>query len=147
MLYSLGDKRVRLEGEGHFIAPNASLVGEVVLQSRVSIWFGAVIRGDNDLITIGADSNVQDNAVLHTDPGIKLTVGNGVTIGHHCIIGANALIPENTIIPDGSLVVGSPAKVRRTLDDRQKAMLEAGGAHYVKNAVRFNELLKEQSID
>ena len=174
MIYSFGDKKVRFEGEGHFVAPNASVIGSVVLHDRSSVWFGAVIRGDNDLIEIGSNSNIQDCAVLHTDPGFHLKIEEGVTVGHHAmlhgcnigayslvginavvlngakvgkhsIIGANALVPENMEIPDGYLVVGSPAKVKRPLTDVEKKFLEASAAHYAHNAEKFVELLKEQS--
>ncbi len=175
MLYSLEDKKVCVNGSGHFIADNATLIGDVVLEEQVSVWFGVVIRGDNDSILIGPQSNIQDNAVLHTDPGIKLRLGRGVTVGHHatlhgcevgdyslvginavilnnarigrhCIIGANALIPENAVIPDGSLVVGSPGKVKRSLDELERKALEASGLHYVENALRFLGTLKEQHL-
>ena len=165
MNYRLGDLRVDTHPSS-WTAPGAILIGKVRLQAQASVWFGAVLRGDNELIDIGEDSNVQDGAVLHTDPGSPLTLGRGVTIGHkamlhgchvgdysliginavilngarigkHCIIGANALIPEGREIPDGSLVVGSPGKVVRTLSDAQMRLLEASAAHYVANAQRY----------
>ncbi|MEC8442853.1 MAG: gamma carbonic anhydrase family protein [Pseudomonadota bacterium] len=165
MFYRLGDRRPT-RGQDVFVADNARVIGSVALEDQSSIWFGAILRGDNDQITIGPQSNVQDGAVLHTDPGIKLTLGRGVTVGHnamlhgceigdyslvgigavilnkatigkHCIIGANALIPEGMDIPDGSLVVGAPAVIKRTLNDAQKKMLEASAAHYVHNASRY----------
>lgn len=174
MFYRVGD-RVPEKGEGVFVADNATVIGSVVLQDNSSVWFNAVLRGDNDLISIGEASNVQDGAVLHTDPGIKLTLGKGVTVGHnvmlhgcdvgdysligigavvlnkakigkHCIIGANALIPEGMEIPDGSLVVGSPATIKRELNDMQKKMLEASAAHYVQNAQRYLTTLEEVSL-
>ena len=149
-----------------WIAESATVIGRVELGRQVSIWFGAVIRGDNSQIHIGDFSNVQDNAVLHTDAGIELKIGNYVTIGHkamlhgctigdnsliginavilnhavigkNCIIGANALIPEGKVIPDGSLVMGSPGKVVRELTEPQKKMLEASAVHYVHNAQRY----------
>ena len=170
-MYSIADKQPRLEGEGHFIAPNATLIGDIVLKARSSVWFNAVIRADNDLVEIGEATNIQDGAVLHTDPGIKLIIGKGVTVGHkamlhgctigdytliginavvlngakigkHCIIGANALIKEGQEIPDGSLVIGSPGEVRKSLSDQQKKFLEAGAAHYAHNAARYIEDLK-----
>ncbi|OZG70117.1 gamma carbonic anhydrase family protein [Hahella sp. CCB-MM4] len=174
MLYSLGNKKISLNGAGHFIADTATLIGEVVLEDQASVWFGAVVRADNDVILIGPQSNIQDQAVLHTDPGIKLKIGKGVTVGHHailhgcevgdysliginavilnnarigryCIIGANALIPENAVIPDGSLVVGSPGKVKRSLNEQERKALESGALHYVENARRYSASLKEQS--
>ncbi|WP_416637470.1 gamma carbonic anhydrase family protein [Pseudomonas sp. OHS18] len=172
MKYRLGNTRVDQHPES-WIAPNATVIGNVRLDEGASVWFGAVLRGDNELIHIGENSNVQDGAVLHTDPGSPLTLGTGVTVGHnamlhgctvgdyslvginavvlngarigkHCIIGANALIAEGKEIPDGSLVVGSPGKVVRELTEQQKKMLEAGAAHYVQNAKRYAAELGEQ---
>ena len=171
MFYQLG-KRVPERGNDVFVADNAKIIGSVKLEDQSSVWFGVVIRGDNDLITVGPQSNVQDNAVLHTDGGIPLTLGKGVTVGHHamlhgctvgdysliginavvlnkakigkhCIIGANALVPEGMEIPDGSLVVGSPAVVKRQLSEMQMKILEASAAHYVQNAKRYREELIE----
>jgi len=165
MKYRLGDLRVETHPNS-WVAPNATLIGKVRLQAGASVWFGAVLRGDNELIDIGENSNVQDGTVMHTDMGVPLTLGKGVTIGHnamlhgctvgdyslvginavilngarigkHCIIGANALIPEGKEIPDGSLVMGSPGKVVRELTEQQKRMLEASAAHYVHNAQRY----------
>lgn len=165
MKYRLGDLRVDSHPTS-WIAPNATVIGNVRLQARASVWFGAVLRGDNELIEIGEDSNVQDGTVMHTDMGSPLTLGKGVTVGHnamlhgctvgdyslvginavilngarigkHCIIGANALIPEGKEIPDGSLVMGSPGKVVRELSEQQMRMIEAGAAHYVHNAQRY----------
>ena len=165
MKYRLGQSRVEAHPES-WIAPNATLVGKVRLEAGASVWFGAVLRGDNELIHIGEHSNVQDGTVMHTDMGFPLTLGKGVTIGHnamlhgctvgdgsliginavilngakigkHCIIGANALIAEGKEIPDGSLVMGSPGKVVRELSEAQKKMLEGSAAHYVHNAQRY----------
>ncbi|MGE8477981.1 MAG: gamma carbonic anhydrase family protein [Pseudomonas shirazensis] len=165
MKYRLGDMHVETHPTS-WTAPTATLIGKVRLQAGASVWFGAVLRGDNELIDIGEGSNVQDGTVMHTDMGSPLTIGKGVTIGHnamlhgctvgdhsliginavvlngarigkHCIIGANALIAEGKEIPDGSLVMGSPGKVVRELTDAQKTMLEASAAHYVHNAERY----------
>jgi len=165
MKYQLGDTRVNAHPDS-WIAPQAVVVGNVHLHAGASVWFNAVVRGDNEPIVIGEGSNVQDAAVLHSDPGSPLTIGKGVTIGHHamlhgctvgdhtliginavvlngavigkhCIIGANALVTEGKQIPDGSLVVGSPAKVVRELSEEQRQGLEENAAHYVANAVRF----------
>ena len=143
MIYSLDGVRVQFNGDC-FVADNATVVGNVSVGNNASIWFNVVIRGDSDLITIGDDTNIQDASVLHTDTGIPMTIGKGVTVGHkamlhgctigdytliginavvlngakigkHCLIGANTLVPENMEIPDGSLVVGSPARIKRTL--------------------------------
>ncbi|MCG4451787.1 gamma carbonic anhydrase family protein [Pseudomonas sp. MMS21-TM103] len=172
MKYRLGQSSVDVHPES-WVAPNATLVGKVKLEQGASVWFGAVLRGDNELIHIGEQSNVQDGSVMHTDMGFPLTLGKGVTIGHnamlhgctvgdysliginavvlngakigkYCIIGANTLIGEGKEIPDGSLVVGSPGKVVRELSEAQKTMLEASAAHYVHNAQRYARDLVEQ---
>lgn len=172
MKYCLGDVCVDAHPQS-WIAPTATVIGNVRLQANASVWFGAVLRGDNELIDIGENSNVQDGAVMHTDPGSPLTLGKNVTIGHnamlhgctvddgsliginavilngarigkHCIIGANALIGEGKVIPDGSLVMGSPGKVVRELTELQKQMIEAGAAHYVQNAQRYARDLAPQ---
>lgn len=169
-IYALGDKAPLIDKTA-YVAPNANVMGDVKLEAGASIWFGAVLRGDNDLIQIGKNSNIQDNSVLHTDPGIALIVGEGVTIGHrvmlhgcvigdnsligigatvlnnakigkNCIIGAHALITEGKVIPDNSMVVGAPGKIIRTLTDAQIAMLKMSAAIYVKNAARFRTDLK-----
>lgn len=171
MKYRLGDARVEAHPES-WIAPGASVIGKVRLDKGASVWFGAVLRGDNELIHIGENSNVQDGSVMHTDMGFPLTLGTGVTVGHnammhgctvgdysliginavilngakigkHCIIGANSLIPEGKEIPDGSLVMGSPGKVVRELSEQQMKMLEASAAHYVHNAQRYARDLHE----
>ncbi len=172
MQYRLGDLRVETHPQS-WVAPNAKLIGKVRLQAGANVWFNAVLRGDNELIDIGENSNVQDGTVMHTDMGSPLTIGKGVTIGHnamlhgctvddfsliginavilngakigkHCIVGANALIPEGKEIPDGSLVMGSPGKVVRELTDAQKKLLEASAAHYVHNAQRYARDLAPQ---
>ncbi len=173
VIYSLGDRKVVFKGKGHFVADNAVLVGSVELGDSVSVWFNVVIRADNDIISIGPRSNVQDGSVLHTDSSYKLEIGEGVTVGHkamlhgckvgdfsliginsvvlngakvgkHCLVGANTLIPEGVEIPDGSLVIGSPGKLKRALSDVEKKILEASSVHYVHNANRYNQSLKEQ---
>jgi len=175
MIFDLDDRRVVFESENYFIAHNATLVGSIVIGDNVSIWFNAVLRGDDDIITIGADTNIQDGSVLHVDAGSPLTLGRGVTVGHkamvhgctvgnysliginavvldgaqignHCLIGANTLIPEGKIIPDGSLVVGSPGRVIRQLSDEQRARLEWGAAHYVENGKRFRRGMRERTV-
>ncbi|WPP00861.1 gamma carbonic anhydrase family protein [Pseudomonas sp. HR96] len=172
MKYRLGDARVQTHPSS-WVAPTATLIGRVRLQANASVWFGAVLRGDNELIDIGENSNVQDGTVMHTDMGSPLTIGRNVTIGHNamlhgcsvgdgsliginavilngatigrnCIIGANALIAEGKHIPDGSLVVGSPGKVVRELSEAQKQMVEVGAAHYVHNAQRYARELAVQ---
>jgi carbonic anhydrase/acetyltransferase-like protein (isoleucine patch superfamily) len=170
MIYRLGDDAPELDPSS-WTAPSATLIGKVRLQAGASVWFGAVLRGDNELIDIGVNSNVQDGTVMHTDVGVPLTIGMGVTIGHnvmlhgctvgdysliginsvilngakigkHCIIGANSLIAEGKEIPDGSLVMGSPGKVVRELTEVQKQGLRASAQHYVDNARRYARDLK-----
>ncbi len=171
MLYALGSRNVQLIGSGHYIAPNATIIGDVVLESESSVWFNVVIRGDNDTIRVGARSNIQDGSVLHTDAGIPLTLGPSVSVGHlvmlhgctigegsligikavilngarvgrDCLIGANTLIAEGKTIPDRSLVLGSPGKVVRTLDDDEVARIRGIADHYVDNARRYRAELK-----
>ncbi|SEL89661.1 Carbonic anhydrase or acetyltransferase, isoleucine patch superfamily [Sphingomonas palmae] len=145
-----------------WVAPSADVVGDVTLGEDVSVWFRAVIRADNTPIPIGARSNVQEGAMLHSDPGSPLTIGEDVTIGHHailhgctighrvligmgatvlngaviaddCLVGAGALVTEGKTFPPGSLIVGSPAKAVRPLDERAITMLKVSAAHYVEN--------------
>jgi carbonic anhydrase/acetyltransferase-like protein (isoleucine patch superfamily) len=171
MLYRLDDKQVQLP-ERYFIADNAVVLGNVALGNDVSIWFNVVIRGDSELIAIGEDSNIQDGAVIHTDPGYPMNLGRGVTVGHkamlhgctvgdyslvginavvlngakigsHCIIGAHALVTENMEVPDGSLVLGTPAKIKRQLSSEQQNALELQAQHYVRNGRRFRKGLIE----
>lgn len=173
MIYSLGERRVACRGD-YFIAPDATVIGSVVLENEASIWFKAVVRGDNDVVTIGENSNIQDASVLHTDPGIPLTVGRDVTVGHKvmlhgctvgegsliginsvilngavvgkgCLIGANTLIAEGKEIPDGSLVLGSPGRVVRTLSTEQQEQLRENARHYVANAQRYREMLRAEA--
>jgi carbonic anhydrase/acetyltransferase-like protein (isoleucine patch superfamily) len=173
VLYQLGDLKVSCEGD-YWVADNAVVLGNVVLKHNASIWFNAVLRGDNDTITVGEGSNVQDGSVLHTDPGFPLNIGAHVTIGHkvmlhgcdigegslvginsvvlngakigkNCIIGANALITEGKEIPDNSMVMGSPGKIVKTLSDEQATGIRRGAAHYVENAKRFRKDLIEQT--
>ena len=170
MIYSLQQHQITVDGD-FYVAPGAVVLGRVHLMQDASIWFNAVLRGDQELISIGPGSNVQDGAVLHTDPGFPLTVGRGVTVGHkvmlhgctigdhsliginavvlngasigcHCLIGAGALVPEGAEIPDNSIVIGVPGKVRRELDEAARARLELSAAHYVQNARRFLEHLQ-----
>ncbi|HMM14296.1 MAG TPA: gamma carbonic anhydrase family protein [Parvibaculum sp.] len=166
-IYALGGVRPQLPAEGdYWVAPNAQVMGNVRLERNASVWFGAVLRGDNELITVGENSNVQDGSVLHTDPGSPLTIGANVTIGHmvmlhgctigdgslvgigsiilnntrigkNCLIGANTLIAEGKEIPDNSMVLGAPGRVIRTLTDEQAAALRLSADHYVQNWKRY----------
>ncbi|MBT8149749.1 MAG: gamma carbonic anhydrase family protein [Pseudomonadales bacterium] len=166
MLYSLDSIAPVLLGEGHFVAPNASVIGNVTLHSHSSVWFGVVIRGDVERIEIGPRSNVQDGSVLHADPGHPLEIGADVTVGHkavvhgcrigdgsliginavvlngakigkHCLIGAGSLVTENSDIADGSVVMGCPGTIVKTLSGEQQQALALGAAHYVDNASQF----------
>ena len=151
-----------------WVAPTAIIIGDVALHEDANIWFGAVLRGDNERITVGKNSNIQEMAMMHTDMGFPLIVGEGCTIGHkailhgctigdnslvgmgatilngaiigkNCLIGANALIPEGKEIPDNSLVVGAPGKVIRQLDDAAEKMLAMSALHYVANSKRHRD--------
>ena len=170
MIYKLGNKTPQLKGS-NYIAPNATVIGDVVMEKNANVWWNVTIRGDNDTITLGENVNIQDGAVLHTDEGVKLTLAadvsvghmamlhgctvgegsligikavvlNGAVIGRECLIGANALIPEGRVIPDRSLVVGSPGRVVRTLTDDDAKMLRGIAQHYVDNAARYVETLQ-----
>lgn len=172
MIYELDGLKVRADGDC-WIAESASVIGNVLLKRNASVWFGAVVRGDNELITIGEGSNVQDLSVLHTDPGCPLTIGRDCTIGHkvmlhgctigdnsliginavilngakigrNCLIGAGALITEGKEIPDCSLVVGSPGKVARVLTPEQIDGLTQSAVRYVSNWQRFRRALRAQ---
>ena len=164
-LYALDGVRPTVDASA-WVAPTASVMGNVQLDAESSVWFGAVLRGDNEPIIVGARSNIQDNSVLHTDPGMPLTIGEGVIVGHrvmlhgctigdnsligigatvlngakigkNCLIGAHALITEGKEIPDNSMVVGAPGKIIRTLNEQQIAMLRLNADVYVANAKRF----------
>ena len=171
-VYALGDIHPVLPPEGRFwIAPNAQVMGRVELKTDASVWWGAVLRGDNDPIVIGERSNVQDGSVLHTDEGTPLDIGADVTIGHmvmlhgcsigdgtligigsivlngarigkNCLVGANTLITEGKEFPDNSMIVGSPGRVLRTLSPEQAAMIAHGAAHYLDNWKRYARDLK-----
>ncbi|MEM9733799.1 MAG: gamma carbonic anhydrase family protein [Pseudomonadota bacterium] len=169
-VYALGDKTPNLH-ETVWIAPDAQVMGQIIAHQDANIWFGAVLRGDNEPITVGARSNIQELSVLHTDMGFPLTIGadvtvghkamlhgctigdnslvgmgatimNGVTIGKNCIIGAGALIPVGKTIPDNSLVMGVPGKVVKPVDEATAQFLTASAAQYVENARRFAKDLK-----
>jgi carbonic anhydrase/acetyltransferase-like protein (isoleucine patch superfamily) len=171
--YSLGEHKIVTRGD-YWIAPNATVVGSVVLENNASIWFNVVVRADNDLITIGENSQVQDGAVLHADPGFPLTLGKNVSIGHmvmlhgctigdgtligiksvimngavigkNCLIGANTLIAEGKSIPEGSLVLGSPGKVVRQLKPEEIARVNETADHYVENFKRYRRDFKLES--
>ena len=165
MFYDLEDKKPKNSGE-NWVAPNATIIGDVTLEKNSSVWFNAVIRGVNENIHVGEGSNVQDGSVLHTDPGCPLRIGKDVTIGHivmlhgctigdnsligigavilnnakigkNCIIGAKALITENKEIPDNSLVVGAPGRVVRKLTDEEIGKITENAKHYQDNWKRY----------
>ena len=171
-LYSLDGREPTLPAPGaYWIAPDAHVIGAVALAEHVSIWFGSVLRGDNELIRIGARSNIQETSMLHTDMGFPMTLGEDVTVGHHailhgciigdgsligmgatvlngarigkgCLVGANALVTEGKEFEDYSLIVGSPARAIRTLDEKAVARLRATAQHYVDNWKRYARGLK-----
>ena len=170
-IYSLDGVRPDI-ADNAYVAPSAQIIGNVKMADHSSVWFGAVIRGDNDLIEIGARTNIQDNSVLHTDPGIPLIIGDGVIVGHrvmlhgckigentligigatilngavigkNCIIGAHSLITEGKVIPDGSMVVGSPGRIIKSLTEQHFQMLQINSEVYVANAKRLNQNLVE----
>jgi carbonic anhydrase/acetyltransferase-like protein (isoleucine patch superfamily) len=172
-IFSLGERRVELRGEHHYIAPDATIIGSVVLEAEVNVWFKVVIRADNDQITIGAGSNVQDGSVLHVDPGYPLRLGRRVSVGHKVmlhgctigegtliginsvvmngakigsgsLIGANTLIAEGKEIPDGVLVLGSPGKIVRELKQEDKDYLLGVARGYVERARFYRQNLREQ---
>jgi len=167
MIYELGTKAPQFPADGEcWIAPDANIIGDVVLKQGTSVWFGSTLRGDNERITLGAGSNVQENCVLHTDMGFPLNIGEGCTIGHkvmlhgckignnsligmgaiilngakigdNCLVGAGALVTEGKEFPDGSLIIGSPARVARPLDEITLESLRASARSYQDNMRRF----------
>ena len=167
-LYMIDGVRVELPPQGQYwVAPSAVLIGKVKLGVQASVWFGAVVRGDNDLIEIGERTNIQDGCILHTDAGLPMEIGEGCTVGHmamlhgctigpntligigatvlnrarigkNCIIGAHSLIPEGKEIPDNSLVMGVPGRVMREVSTDEAEHLKELAQHYVDNSARFN---------
>ncbi len=171
-LFALGTIKPVLPDGFCWIAPDATVIGNVTIGNNVGVWFGAVLRGDNEPLVIGDDTNIQEDCVFHSDPGFPVTIGTGCTIGHkamihgctignnslvgmgatilngvrignNCLIGAGALVPEGKEIPDNSLVVGMPGKVIRELDENAVQGLRASAQHYVANAKRFADELRE----
>jgi len=173
--FDLGERRPKLPPTGEYwIAPNAVVLGDVELKSNASVWFGAVVRGDNDPIVIGESTNVQDLSVLHNDEGVPLTIGDGVTVGHramlhgctvgdnsligigavilngavigrNCLIGAQALITEGKAIPDNSLVIGSPGRAVRQLTEAEIGSLRLSAQRYVANWRRYARELRSEA--
>ena len=172
-IFNLGSVSPELPDENEYwIAPTAAVMGRVILKKNASVWWGAVLRGDNDPIIVGEGSNIQDGSVCHTDTGSPLTIGANVTVGHmvmlhgctigdnslvgigsivlngarigkNCLIGANCLITEGKEIPDNSLVMGAPGKVVREITPQQAAMIVGGSAHYVENWKRYRRELSQ----
>src|SRR5688572_22167398 len=171
-LFAIGERRVQLVGQNHFIAHDATLVGDITLHNDVSIWFQVVIRAENDRITIGEGCNIQDASVLHVDPGYPLTLAKNVSIGHKVmlhgctvgegsliginsvvmngarigrssLIGANTLIPEGKEIPEGVLVLGSPGKVVRDLKEEEKAFLLKVAQGYIDRSRLYKDTLRQ----
>jgi carbonic anhydrase/acetyltransferase-like protein (isoleucine patch superfamily) len=172
MIYELDGHRPELPEAGRYwIAPNASVIGKVRMKLDTSVWFGAVLRGDNEWIELGERSQIQDNATLHTDPGYPMVIGpdcvighnvilhgciigarslvgmgaimlNGSRIGENCLVGAGALITEDKTFPDGSLIVGAPARAIRTLDEETKKRIAAGADVYVRRFKQYAKGLK-----
>jgi len=172
-LYAIDGKEPSFaDADSNWIAPDATLIGDIRVGRNAGFWFGVVIRGDNEPVVIGADTNVQEHTVMHTDPGFPLTIGEGCTIGHRAtlhgctigdnsligmgaivlngarigknsLVGAGALVTEGKEFPDNSLIVGSPAKAIRVLDDAASARLRGSAAHYVANGKRFKAGLKK----
>jgi carbonic anhydrase/acetyltransferase-like protein (isoleucine patch superfamily) len=174
-IYALEDAEPELPPKGQYwVAPNAVLVGRVRLLKGASVWWGCVLRGDNDWITVGENSNVQDLSVIHTDPGQPVTIGSNCTVGHrvilhsttigdgsligmgstllnrsrigsNCLVGANTLVTEGKEFPDGSMILGAPARVARQLGETELAILKMSSAGYVHNHQRFRDGLRQLS--
>lgn len=166
-IYALADADLEVEdASAYWVAPTAVLIGKVVLKRNASVWFGAVLRGDNEPIVVGENSNVQDGSVLHTDMGAPLTLGRDVTIGHqvmlhgctigdcslvgikatvlnhaiipsNCLVGAHALVTERKTFEEGALITGAPARMARKLEDAQREIIRFSAAHYVENWKRY----------
>ncbi|MDA9755103.1 gamma carbonic anhydrase family protein [Gammaproteobacteria bacterium] len=169
MIIDLGDKKLKTADDNFWIAPNASVIGEVNLERDASIWFNAILRADNEPITIGQGSNVQDGAIIHTDPGFACNIGKKVTVGHmamlhgcsigdgsligigsvvlngakigkNCIIGSKALVTEGMDVPDGSMVLGIPGKIKKTLTEEEQSVVPLGADHYIDNYKKYKQL-------
>ena len=169
MIIDLGDKKLKTIDDNFWIAPNASVIGDVNLERDASIWFNAILRADNEPITIGEGSNVQDGAIIHTDPGYACNIGKKVTVGHmamlhgcsigdgsligigsvvlngakigrNCIIGSKALVTEGMEVPDGSMVLGIPGKIKKTLTEEEQSVVPLGAEHYIDNYKKYKQL-------
>ena len=170
MNIDLGNKKLKTDGDNFWIAPNATVIGDIHLAKDASIWFNAVLRGDNEPIYVGEGSNVQDGSIIHTDPGFSCSIGKNVTVGHlamlhgcsigdgsligigsvilngakigkNCIIGSKALVTEGMDIPDGSMVLGIPGKIKKTLSKEEQSLVPLGAEHYIENYKKFKKLM------
>ena len=170
MNIDLGNKKLKTDGDNFWIAPNATVIGDIHLAKDASIWFNAVLRGDNEPIYVGEGSNVQDGSIIHTDPGFSCSIGKNVTVGHlamlhgcsigdgsligigsvilngakigkNCIIGSKALVTEGMDIPDGSMVLGIPGKIKKTLSEEEQSLVPLGAEHYIENYKKFKKLM------
>ena len=170
MNIDLGNKKLKTDGDDFWIAPNATVIGDIHLAKDASIWFNAVLRGDNEPIYVGEGSNVQDGSIIHTDPGFSCSIGKNVTVGHlamlhgcsigdgsligigsvilngakigkNCIIGSKALVTEGMDIPDGSMVLGIPGKIKKTLSEEEQSLVPLGAEHYIENYKKFKKLM------
>jgi carbonic anhydrase/acetyltransferase-like protein (isoleucine patch superfamily) len=176
-IFSLADADLEVEeADAYWVAPTAVLIGRIVLKRNASVWFGAVLRGDNEPIIVGENSNVQDGSVLHTDMGAPLTIGKDVTIGHQvmlhgctigdtsligikatvlnhatipsfCLVGAHSLVTERKIFEEGSLVTGAPARAMRKLEEQQRQMIQFSAHHYVDNWKRYKRDMKPSRFE
>ena len=176
-IFSLADADLEVEeADAYWVAPTAVLIGRIVLKRNASVWFGAVLRGDNEPIIVGENSNVQDGSVLHTDMGAPLTIGKDVTIGHQvmlhgctigdtsligikatvlnhatipsfCLVGAHSLVTERKIFEEGSLVTGAPARAMRKLEVQQRQMIQFSAHHYVDNWKRYKRDMKPSRFE
>ena len=168
MIIDFDNKQLKTDGDDFWIAPNATVIGNVQLLKDASVWFNAVLRGDVELITVGQGSNVQDGAIIHTDPGFPCTIGKNVTVGHlamlhgceigdgsligigsvilngakigkNCIIGSKALVTEGMEIPDGAMVLGIPGKVKKILNEEEQSVVSLGAEHYIQNYKKYKQ--------
>ena len=168
MIIDFDNKKLETDGDDFWIAPNATVIGNVKLLKDASVWFNAVLRGDVELITVGQGSNVQAGAIIHTDPGFPCTIGKNVTVGHlamlhgweigdgsligigsvilngakigkNCIIGSKALVTEGMEIPDGAMVLGIPGKVKKILNEEEQSVVSLGAEHYIQNYKKYNQ--------
>ena len=169
MIIDFDNKKLETDGDDFWIAPNATVIGNVKLLKDASVWFNAVLRGDVELITVGQGSNVQDGAIIHTDPGFPCSIGKNVTVGHlamlhgceigdgsligigsvilngakigkNCIIGSKALVTEGMEIPDGAMVLGIPGKVKKILNEEEQSVVSLGAEHYIQNYKKYKQL-------